>query len=314
MTALLATTAMPARAYAGSSFEQVRDAVFSDPYDVLPRLTVSPAHFGRSGDYPDNHLLQAARRTLSNREDLLDFPQGRKLFQANGICFTGRWTIDVASKNTGFFSNGSSGLLVVRASVSLSETTRGFRRAFALAGKLFPTLDPAETVPTANFFAMENLIGSTDDYFLDAVLDNHPRRSGLPRTLQDLNTGLRVLSDFNRADRELSPGGPVVDYRPLYPIAEIGLAADATAVSPQWMKLQIAPGTRRVDANDFRDELRLEGYRNRALHWQIHVTSDRPERKSAATWQHIGSIRLDDYVASASCDARLHFAHPIVRE
>ena len=301
-------------AYDGSSFESVREAIFSDPYESLPRLTVGPVHFGASGDSEDNHLLQAARRTLSSREDLVDFPHRQKLFQANGICFTGRWTIDSPSPNSGYFSPGSSGLLVVRASVSQSETTRGHRRAFAIAGKLFPTLDPSEAVETGNFFAMENLIGTTDDYFIDAVLDNHPRRSGLPRTLQELNTGLRVLRDFKRADRELSPGGARVDYRPLYPIAELGLVADATAVSPQWMQLRIEPDTPHVDAHDFRDELRLEGYPGRVLKWQIHVAAKHPDGKSAATWQHIGSIRLDDYVLSRSCDARLHFAHPVVRK
>ena len=300
-------------AYEGSAFETVRAAVLSDPYDTLPRFVVSDSSFGPSGDRDDNRLLQAGRRTLTVGDDLLEFPHGQKLFQPNGICFIGQWRVTGRSEYTGFFKEGAHGLIIMRASVSLSQTTRGHRRAFALAGKLFPTLDPAQVVRTANFFAMENVAGTEDEHFLDAILDNNPRLSGLPRSLAELAIGLRVRRDFARADRELSGGEPRLHYRPLYPIAELGLDAGQAPVTPMWMQLRIAEGTPRIDADDFRDELRLSHYPGHRLQWEIRVAAAHPDGKSDAAWRRIGEIVVTEDAASRSCDARLHFAHPVVR-
>jgi hypothetical protein len=159
-----------AAAYEGSTFAAVSAAVFDRPYSQLPTIKVEVSALGPEGDGPDNRLRRAARRTLTAKGDLFDFPEGRKLFQANGRCFSGQWRITEQNSYSGLFSTGTHALIIMRASVSLSETTRGNKRAFALAGKVFPTVDKMAVVPTANFFGMENLLGTDDDYFLDAVM------------------------------------------------------------------------------------------------------------------------------------------------
>lgn len=303
----------PAVAYDGSSFEEIREAVFADPYDRLPQLEVNAAWFGPKGRGPENQLRAAANRTLSLADDLFEFPRGQKLFQPNGICFTGQWHINAKSPYTGLFAKGSQALIVMRASVTFSKTTRGHKRAFALAGKLFPTLDPKEKVHTANFFAMENFLGTHDEHFLDAELDNNPSTSGLPGSLTEAWIGLRIKKDLTRVDRKTSGGKSDPTSRPLYPISESRLTRGLEAVTPRWMQLRIATDTPRVDELDFRDELRLEHYPSRRLRWDVYVAAGHPEGKSRASWQKIGDIVLDDYIASHSCDARLHFAHPVLR-
>ena len=207
-------------AYQGSSFEAVRNALFQDPYEHLPHYEVKAALLGPPGEAHSNRLREAARRTLSNEEDLFDFPAGQKLFQPNGICFTGHWEIDQMSPFSGYFAPDSRSLVIVRASVALSQIESGHRRAFALAGKIFPTLNPQTVVRTANFFAMENLLGTNDEYFLDAALDNHPVVSGLPGSLGDLLIGLHIQKDLSEVDREVSGNASDVTFRPLYPISE----------------------------------------------------------------------------------------------
>ena len=300
-------------AYGGSTYTQVRTAIFADPYESLPHYEVSSALFGESGAGPDNSLRVAALRTLQISDDLLEFPSVQKVFQPNGICLTGDWQVEASLPYTGYFAQGSQALIVARASVSLSATTRGHKRAFALAGKLFPTTDPDKRVRTANFFAMENFLGTRDAYFTDAILDNNPAVSGLPNSFAALHLSLRIKKDFTTADRELSPGGANVNFRPLYPLAEAGKDADTVAVAPHWMQLRVPGDIPRIDAADFRDELRLEHYPQGQLTWEIHVADANPRGKTFAQWRRLGRITFSDYVISMSCDTRLHFAHPVIR-
>ena len=309
----LTATTRPGHTYEGSTFEEVRAAVWAAPYQALPQWTVDSDTLGASGDDDGNHLLAAARRTLGNRADLVDFPGGRKLFQANGICFTGTWRIDGASRWPGLYSAGTEALLIARASVSMSNTRRGGKRAFALAGKLFPTTDPRERVHTANFFAMENALGTDDTHFLDAVLDNHPVIEGLPPSLRQLFLGLRIQSDLKSADRAFGAAPPDPTYRPLYPLAEAGPRAGAPGSAPRWMQLTVEPGTPRVDQPDFRDELRLSGYPDGRLRFVVRVADDAEGGKQAARWERIGVVEFTEDVASPGCDGRLHFAHPPLR-
>ena len=76
-----------ASAYDGSSYNEIKQVVFNQPYATLPHYQVDKKLFGDSGVSETNLLLQAARRTLTIKDDLFNFPQGQKLLQANGICF-----------------------------------------------------------------------------------------------------------------------------------------------------------------------------------------------------------------------------------
>ena len=77
-----------------SKFQHVKDVVFKEAYTSRPNYKVSTKLFGPRGNNPENKLLQAAKRSLNEPRDLIRFPAKQKLFNANGICFSGVWQID----------------------------------------------------------------------------------------------------------------------------------------------------------------------------------------------------------------------------
>ncbi|MGE0388310.1 MAG: hypothetical protein AB7Q97_26600 [Gammaproteobacteria bacterium] len=298
-------------AYAGSSFRAVSQAVFEEPYARLPHHPVELQAFDAVGADPGNRLRHAARRTLTQAADLLDFPGGRKLLQANGICFSGAWRATAQTPWTGLFAAGTDVPAIARASVALGATTRGSRRAFGLAVKLFPAASPDEVVPTANFFVMDSLAGSFAPRFLDATLDNEPALGGLPGGLAAIRLGLRIRDDMTAADAEASPGGPDYAYRPVAQIARAGMAPGAPVRAPRWLRLRADPALPRNDAEDFRDELRLERFPERRLILTVDAADAVPGTgKRGAAWRRVGKLEFTRDVVSPGCDGRLHFAHP----
>lgn len=287
-----------------ASFDRVRAAVFSDPYDTLPQYGVDAALFGESGDGPGNALRRAASRTLESRADLIDFPRGQKLFQPNGICFSGSWHIEGESQYTGLFASGTQVPAIVRASVMLGGTRRADRRAFALAVKLFPP----EEAHTVNVLVMESMAGRRLDHVTDAVLDNHPSLGGVP-PLTSLGTLLRIRADLRAADQAHDGDGDI-RYRTLHRPAAIGtVARDVTA--PHWIRLSVPATVARVAADDFRRELDTGRYARDELHYTIEVAERHPGGKRKAAWASIGRLVLQESVTSATCDRRLHFGHPV---
>ena len=291
-----------AQAYQGSSFDQVWDQVVSDPYPELPHDTVTTASF--FGFFVD-HLLEASKRTLADHRDLL--PYFRKLLHPNGICLAGEWVITEANPYSGYFRPGSRGLIVVRASTALSNTERGQYRAFGFAGKIFPTLDPAQVVQTANFFTIENLGGTLRDYFLDAENTNDIIQvATTPTLVANAAVAAAVTTDFGKADPQ--PDSSLIAIRQLYPISELGASDPAAVRTPTWLMITGAPEVPRTLATDFRDELRVANYPG-GLRFDISV-SDQGTRQGPKVWTRIGYIQVDDDAVSASCDHRLHFSHP----
>ena len=138
-------------------------------------------------------------RTLDSRVDLRWGPEGkgfRRLVHPNGICLTGRWTIDADTPYTGYFAKGSSALVVGRYSTCCTETKRGQTRSLSLVGKLFPTTDPyhLQPLPTANFFTQEDIGGAKTEFINDAELRNAPDMTlGQPRRRR------RAAADHRRA-------------------------------------------------------------------------------------------------------------------
>lgn len=286
--------------YQGSSFDRIREIVFSDPYPVRPTYRVNKQHFGPSGKHPDNRVYAAGLRTLSSREDLLEFEGGQKLFQANGICFAGEWIIDKPSGYAGLLAKGTRVPVIARASVALDGTLRQHKRAFGMALKLFPTADRAATVETVNAFVMHSLGGVRTDQVLDLALDNAPTLGSLPPFGQ-WGTARRLQRDFERAD-EVASGRANVGFRPVWQLAG--------GQGPRWLRLTVADGTPRVEADDFRDELSLAHYPEGALRWTIAIADGAEGEKYDARWRNVGELRVGESVVSASCDQRLHFAHP----
>ena len=304
-----------------SRFRDIKNAVFLQPYETLPNYKVSKKKFGSKGDNENNNLLAAARRTLSSRADLLDFPHGQKLFNANGICFAGVWSIDSPSIYTGQFEQGSQSLVIARASVALSGTRRGDKRAFGFALKLFPGMNEERATETINVFVMHSLSGTRARHILGLSLDNAPTLGSLP-PLTQLGTVLRMQSDLERADAEAGAKPPQVAFRPITALA-VG-EEGVTPVSPHWLRLVASEEMPRINEDDFRDELRVENYPNNTLIYRIDVASDQPPSdskgeeankkisKKQAQWQTIGRLILDESITSEVCDKRLHFPHPSI--
>src|SRR5256885_13390757 len=145
------------RAYDGSTFREVVDAVFANPYQRVwggygePPLPVHEVTLGgvlhgvlRSGRIA---LLKASERTVDSGADLRWGPDGRgfrRLLHPNGICLVGRWQITESAAYSGYFAAGKTALVVARYSTCCTETRRGFTRSLSLVGKLFPTAEPED--------------------------------------------------------------------------------------------------------------------------------------------------------------------------
>lgn len=324
--------------YAGSTFDEVRRAIFANPYYRVwgaagePPLPIYDVTLRRAvmGMLPGGmpwRFQQAANRTVESRADLRwgDDQRGfRRILHPNGVCLTGTWEIDAGAPTgyTGHFAAGSRALLVARYSVCCTETRRGRNRSLSMVGKLFPTTDPSHTnrLQTANFITQEDLGGSQSFDIGQLELRNAPdttplrRGAGLPIFML---TGIVLL----RADKE-----PTI--RQLYEIAELGKPADQPTRAPEFMRLltSTAPASsaNRPPDNpdlDFRDEVlgRIYDRGNpapqRALIFHIDVSDQGTthgrvvQRRTITGWKRIGRLVFREAVASYNGDFVIHFHH-----
>jgi hypothetical protein len=284
--------------YRGSTFQEVRDRVFSDPYGELPMHVITLGSFYRG---LSNLLLRATLRTLNEPADLVPYIQ--KLVHPNGVALAGTWNITEKSDYTGYFSQGSRALIIVRCSTLLYKTTRGSYRGFAFAGKIFPTLDPHKRVKTADFLTIDVLAGTKAERYTDVALTNEPPLGFNSDVIRLLGVVLATFGSFIQADYN-----PV--FRPIYPVGELGLPKGATANIPKWMMVRAWPGSGQSNEVDFRNELQIQNYRNNLLRFIVSVAP--PERllTGERNWRPLGHIDLTESIASESCDHRLVFQHP----
>src|SRR6266550_6538512 len=163
------------RAYAGSRFSDVREALFANPYqstwgaDGEPPLPVHPVTlssllYGILPFGPPYAFRQATERAVDSFADLRWGPDRkgfRRLVHPNGICLSGRWEISEETEYTGYFRGGSKALALARYSTCCSETRRGHTRSLAMVGRVYPTTDRshAQSLPTANFITQEDIGG-----------------------------------------------------------------------------------------------------------------------------------------------------------
>jgi hypothetical protein len=324
------------RVYTGSRYSDVVAAIFANPYQrvwgapgerplPIAEVTFRSVMGGLGSLIWAGQFQRDSERILDSRADLRWGADGKgfkRLVHPNGVCLTGRWSIDHETEYTGYFRKGSDALVVGRYSTCCTETQRGQARSLSLVGKLFPTTDPnhLEPLPTANFVTQEDLGGSKTEFFNDLELRNAP-----DTTLTRRGAGAALLTMvgivFNRVDQEPS-------LRQLYPIAELGKPADQPTRAPQFMRLLVAPQQPRIPgpAIDFRDEIMAQIFDKgdpvpkRTLTFDIEVTDDGETRGTAArqrrtfrNWRRIGAMVFDHAVISYNGDSVIHFPHPTWR-
>jgi hypothetical protein len=324
------------RAYRGSRFSEVRDAIFANPYQkvwggpdepplpvydvTLPSVLRGAPPFG-----PPYRFRQAVARAVDSRADLrwgADHKGFRRIIHPNGICLTGLWEISEQTPYSGYFRTGSRALAVGRYSTCCKETRRGRERSLSLVGKLFPTADPGngELRRTANFITQQDLGGELTEYINDAELRNAPnttswrRGFGVPILLVEA-----IL--FRQADKEPT-------QRQLYQIAELDKPDGEPTRAPAFMRLLVDPVQPRIpgDALDFRDEIMAQIYDRgdpapkRSLTFHIEVTDEGSthgpaffQRRKFGNWTRIGRLVFGEAVASYNGDFVIHFTHPTWR-
>jgi hypothetical protein len=324
------------RGYTGSRFGEVVAALAENPYQRIwgapgePPLPVYEVSLrtllgGLASFGVPRQFTRDSERTLDSRADLrwgANRKGFRRLVHPNGVCLTGQWSIEASPSYTGYFSTGSTALVIGRYSTCCTETRRGQTRSLSLAGKLFPTTDPnhAAALPTANFFAQEDIGGANTDFINDAELRNAPdttasmRGAGLPLLLM-------VGLVFRRVDQEGTS-------RQLYPIAELGKPAETPTRAPQFMRLLVAPNQPRIPGAglDFRDEVmaqifdRGDPFPKRTLRFDIELTDEGEttgsaarERRTFTNWRRVGSLVFDNAILSYNGDSVIHFSHPTWR-
>ncbi|MEH1852903.1 MAG: hypothetical protein V7L11_14840 [Nostoc sp.] len=270
--------------YDGSTYKEVKEVGFSEPYgEPLPyQQGVGLTTFVQ--------LFNDAARNLFDRRDIR--PHYDKLIHANGVCYSGLWKITEDSPYTGYFTKGSEGLVFARLSVAGAGIKRGDRRALGLAGKVYPTLNPHEKVKPGNFVTVDYLTGIKTKHITDTELTNFPDVG------PDIGAKLVNRVIFRLVDKR--PG-----FRQVFPISTLGVEPGSKVVTPDLFMLKVAEGTPKIDAEDFRDELRLEKYPNNTLVYTINVKNfDEKE------WTQLGVIELNDYAICEGCDKRIHFWIP----
>lgn len=326
------------RAYSGSRFSEVRRALFENRYYLVwgtpgdPRLPTYAVTLGRTlaGILPFGQRWRfgaAARRSVLSHADLRWGPDGRgfrRILHPNGVCLLGRWEVFEDSKGTGYtgyFKEGSSGLLVGRYSTGV-DTRRGRTRSLALVGKLYPTNDPDHREPlrTANFITQEDIGGARSSSIFEAELRNAPDVTPLRRGSQ-LPVFLVTVGALLRADQE-----PAI--RQLYSVAELGKPPETETRAPEFMRLVADAEVRRspTEDEDFRVEILSQIYNRghaepkRKLVFHIEV-SDQGEKSGLLVkrvrvdgWRRIGRIVFEEAVCSYNGDFVLHFNHAPWRE
>jgi hypothetical protein len=244
----------------------------------------------------------------------------RRLLHPNGICLTGKWEITAETPYSGYFRNGSRGLVVARYSTCCSETRRGYTRSLAMVGRIWPTTDPehAQPLPSASFITQEDIGGADTPNINQALLRNAPditpaRRGGVSGLLSFMATGI-VLT---LTDKQ-------VGIRQVYEIAELGKPDGEPTRSPEFMQFTVPPEQPVIpgDDLDFRDEIMAQVYDTpqHSLTFRIE-TSDTGtihtgvnQRSEITGWRQIGTMTFAAAVASYNGDHVIHVHHPPWRE
>lgn len=322
-------------AYAGSHFREVRDALFANPYQkvwggpgepALPvyRVTTRSAWAGSLPFGRPPQFRLASIRTLDSAVDLRWGEDGRgfrRLVRPHGVCVTGVWEIAADNPYSGYFRNGSRGLVIARISAGLSMALRGLRRSYGMALKLYPTVDESheDLLRPANVFLADDLGGTPASRLTGVSLTNAPNVTGWNRG-NEIPVLLKEGMVFELVDRKAS-------MRQVYPIAELGKPPGEPTRAPQFLRLQASPGQPTVEEDDIRNEVlghlfdKGNPAPQRQLYFDISVSDFGKrsgfglfQRQAVMNWQTIGQLTLSNGVASYNGDFVIHFRHPAWRK
>ena len=317
------------RAYAGSRYQEVVDAIFANPYQKVwgaPGEPPLPVYEVTFGGVASPHFHKATERTVDSGADLrwgTDGKGWRRIVHPNGVCLTGLWRITEDTGYSGCFARGSTALAVVRYSTCCTETRRGHTRSLSMVGKLYPTADPghATPLPTANFMTQDDIGGEETAFINDIPLRNAPNTT-LSRRGAGAPTLVATGVTFTLVDKH-----PTI--RQLYSIAELGKPEGEPTRAPEFMQLLVAPEQPRIEGDglDFRDEVMAQIFDpgdptpKRSLTFNIELTDEGEttgtaveERRTFRNWRRVGTLTLDNAVISYNGDFVIHFGHPTWRE
>ena len=316
----------------GSRFRDVKAAIFANPYQTvwgapdappLPHYkTTNKSVYAGSlpGGSPPQFKL-ASIRALDSPADLRWGEDGkgfRRLVRPTGV-----WAITTENPYSGYFKQGSQGLVIARISAGVTMTLRGRRRSYGIALKLYPTVDDhhEHLLPTANVFLVDDLGGTTASHLTEVELTNAPHVTGFNRG-NEIPVLLKEGLIFALVDR-------MATIRQVYPIAELGQAAHTQTHAPAFLRLKAAAGQPVIDEPDVRHEVLAHIFDKgnpqpqRTLSFEIAVSDTgkksgfaffpKGQRQTITNWQTIGQITFNDGVASYNGDFVLHFRHPTWR-
>gem|GEM_PF-257083 len=324
------------RQYDGSTYQEVHDAVFRDPYSGTvpwgsPNTTL-PVYHIPLGTLAKGLLLRSLRspfreaslRTIASHADLRwgENRQGvQRLLHPHGICLAGTWRITRDTEFTGYFAKGRECPIIAR--YSSEERLRNKPRTLSLVGKLFPTQKPGEKVHTANFITQSALGGVRSESIFDVHLRNAPDVVPLASGIAFVRLMLSLLA-FRTVDSHKTE-------RQLYEIAEAGTGPtpDGTATNcPRYMQLSIVSPQVVSDGStsDFREDILAQMYKRgdsaliQPLVFKIEVSKTGRMKGIfnrtlvETSWDEIGVIEFTEAVASYNGDFVIHFHHPKWRD
>jgi hypothetical protein len=321
----------------GSRFRDVKAAIFANPYQPVWGAPNTPPlpHYKTTnksvyaGSFPGGLPPQfklASIRALDSTADLRWGEDGtgfRRLVRPHGVCVTGIWAITADNPYSGYFKQGSQGLVIARISAGVTMTLRGRRRSYGIALKLYPTVDETHEhlLHTANVFLVDDLGGTTASHLTEVELTNAPQVTGFNRG-NEIPILLKEGLVFALVDR-------MATMRQVYPIAELGQAAHAPTYAPAFLRVKAAAGQPVIDEPDVRHEVLAHIFDKgnpqpqRTLSLEIAVSETgkksgfaffpKGQRHTITHWQTIGQLTFNDGVASYNGDFVLHFRHPTWR-
>ncbi len=317
-----------------TSASDVWSAISETPYPGdLPQHRIDFDAINGSDDKGDEEgaaLKAAAERTLAVDTLLIDSDKP-KLLHPNGVCLKGIWEVNNDNEfnpYTGYFSNGSTAIIIARASVDMNNTKHEgwiFKkpRGFGMGGVLFPSTNDNSVVnDTASFFVVDTLGGTTNPHYINSKLTNKPAISilGVARNIGiDVFKAGIITTVLSQADKENTE-----DQRQQYQIAEMGLSPSEQAITPEFFRISTDPDHQRVTQKDFRDELDVTRYNNQEnqiiFNIEVGHSLNRSDEEAdtkdpnSVEFVKIGIITFSESATSRVCDEQFHIPHPIWKE